>query len=286
MQLLKQSLSFFIAVVFLLFPSVTVLAGESEDSSPEETDNTISSAPELDISEADDPFVMCVSLPGETPFVIDPYEQEGKGQLYSDEFVIENHGSSDVRLIFTSIGVAFHGQGEFVPLAIPFDETVASRAKDIYMTMRFPDRDAAVIVITDVTRSDAPQFILEAAGQERSRLVFQYTGNINHAPELPWKAGDVRVEFQYRLEPVIDLQEAEPPTEDTPEESPEEMETPSELTSSADEAISQNEETENPVAPEVSTESTTESLPAEPDPVGAPAESEEIAQATTEPEKL
>jgi hypothetical protein len=172
--------------------------------------------PELPDGEA----VLNVAIPVTVNITIDPFEIDGRGQVYSEAYEIRNHGDTDVILTLSDFEVIFANNTDFEALTASFDETSGSDLKAIYMLLHLGRADIPPIVMTDANAGPI-SVPLAAAGEgvldEGIALSLYFSGGVNHEPRVKWQSGDVKIRLTYRLEavPVLEdeiIQEAEEET--------------------------------------------------------------------------
>lgn len=164
--------------------------------------------------------VLNVIVPTRVTITIDPLELDGQGQIYSNIYNIINYGEVDVLLTFTDIKVTFSDDENFEALNQPFNERINSDLKSIYMLMNFGRADVPPTIITDPGRTGEISIPLSAAqndAAETSRVLLNFSGSVNHLPEIPWQNDDVSISLTYTLETV-------PPPDEIIPASPEEEE--------------------------------------------------------------
>lgn len=177
--MLKKVTAFVIAMIyFTVLPAFVADAGEG-------TDETIS-----------------LTLPISLSFVIDPFELEERGQIYSDEYVIENHGTTGVFFAITDVKIYFANDTDFVPLVSPFDVYTESSLKEIYLELDFNRADIPSFILTDLSSTETSGFVIDSSEDGLSSVILTITGNVNPNPLNPWAAGDVVISIAYKLGPV------------------------------------------------------------------------------------
>ena len=112
----------------------------SQEHEPSENPEELENVGEDDIVNVDAP----VSI----DFVLDPFEVAGRGQVFSEEFIIENQGNSDVMITFADITVTFANETDFKPLSEPFAGGWGDGMKSIYLLLDFGREDIPPVVAT------------------------------------------------------------------------------------------------------------------------------------------
>lgn len=218
-----------VLTVLLLF----VLFVPASAASEEVPALSISAQGEADVM---DP-ILNLKLPMDLPFVLDPYEVNKQGTLYSKEFVVENLSQVDVWLTFETIDVVFANDVDFKALTEPFGPSEIAPEKSVYLEILFGDEvlleeeestappaakapaasatdgeeDKRIhsIVATDPDRPEMEPILLKAAHfnangeviapSEQGRLIFRLSGSINPEPEVDWSPGDVKISIGYLI---------------------------------------------------------------------------------------
>lgn len=161
--------------------------------------------------------ILDIQVPYDLPFMIDPIERSGNGQVYSETFRIDNYGGTDVYVHFTSIQYIFANGEDFFSLDEPFDVDKESPLKELYMTLEYENHDRSPFVIRDFEQAELEPILLEAAEydddgnfialRENSTVRFHFSGSVNHAPLEPWASGDVKVSIRYSIEELDNSEE-------------------------------------------------------------------------------
>ena len=163
-----------------------------------------------------------VMLPTSVVITIDPFEISKKGHVHSGTYAIKNLGDTDVLISFTDMRVTFANDRDFEALALPFDESGESKLKSLYLLLDFGRNDADPIVLTDKARENEASFSIRAAQNDpdgADSLSLSFSGSVNHAPAVEWKAGDVSIRLTYLIRAVPPIEtESETPPDELPEE--------------------------------------------------------------------
>jgi hypothetical protein len=150
--------------------------------------------------------VLHVTVPRTLDFVIDPFEIDGKGQIYSEAGIIENRGDTDVLLTFSDITVIFENGADIESMDRPFDEYgyAGPMRKALYMLLGFGRQDVPPLVLTDETaRMYPPDILLGAAGSGTDSCTLGLSGSVNCDIDAGWKNGDVKISLNYHMEVVF-----------------------------------------------------------------------------------
>ncbi len=233
---MKNMRSFYATLLagLLLFPSQTVfseaeaLGGPDEIASPGIYNGSESPAEddEKDAASTTDGLYN-VTLPVNLDFTIDHLEIRGRGSVFSEPYMVENHGDVDVALVVTGVEVTPSEGVDIEPLSEPFDMETESDAKAIYILMDFGRDGIEPVVMTAPENSVMPVIPLYAFGRENSFCTISISGSVNPYPEEKWAAGDVKIKLIYTIEPLEAEEEAfeeemsdEDPVSEEPAEEP------------------------------------------------------------------
>ena len=144
--------------------------------------------------------VINVVVPLSLDFVIDPIELAGRGSVYSETYMIENHGDADVIITFSNIAITFANDTDFVPLSQPFGDRMGEPLKAIYMLLDFGRPEIGSVVATAESSNEPLSALLTAGGNELSFCSLTISGNLNPSPSKNWANGDVRISLTYGIE--------------------------------------------------------------------------------------
>lgn len=142
-----------------------------------------------------------LQIPQKLEVVIDPWEMDGKGQIYSEEYMIRNDGETPGTLTLSNLACKVSEQSGAV--------VTANRAgihdnseKSIYMQMVFGNGDRVEL------SEDRSTYQVELQPGEELSICFE--GEVNEYASESWQDGDVAVTVVYSWS-------AKPATDDTEE---------------------------------------------------------------------
>lgn len=148
-----------------------------------------------------------IEVPTELPFVIDPFEITGRGQVYSQDFQIINRSAERVKVTLTEIKYSFKNNKDFRAVSALEDIDDTSDKKDIFLTLDI-EETGETLAITDQSPLKNYSFLLasgngdgEESG-ESDRITFSIGGSVNPSPRSEWYRNDVRIEILYTFEPA------------------------------------------------------------------------------------
>lgn len=132
----------------------------------------------------------CLQIPEKLKVIIDPWEIDEKGQIYSEPFAVKNTGESSgiLTLSFTCTlnkadGVSIRETGEGLRY---------SEEKLIYMKAVLGNGEECIFT------EEGAECQVELQPEEELSLWFE--GNVNENAEEPWKDGDVEIKGVYSWE--------------------------------------------------------------------------------------
>jgi hypothetical protein len=143
--------------------------------------------------------IISVIIPTTVDFTLDPLELAGRGQIYSESFVIENRGENSVLLTLSDIRVTFANRVDFEAVPLPFGEDLQTERKALYLALDFGRTDISPIILTDTEHPANVRIPLFDVDTEFSTAALSFTGNINSPAELDWLPGDVHIAMMYTL---------------------------------------------------------------------------------------
>lgn len=150
--------------------------GDKKESEPEE--------PAAD----EKPAVGNLEIPQKMAIVIDPWEIDGKGQIYSEQYMVKNTGKTDGVLTLTSRVCKSWDKSEVV---VKTDKRGLhdDKVKAVYMEMEYGNGDK-VILSEDETKYQAEL----KPGEE---FAVRFIGEVNENASESWKDSDVTVDVVY-----------------------------------------------------------------------------------------
>ncbi|MCI8940331.1 MAG: hypothetical protein HFH12_10150 [Dorea sp.] len=150
--------------------------GDKKESEPEE--------PAAD----EKPAVGNLEIPQKMAIVIDPWEIDGKGQIYSEQYIVKNTGKTDGVLTLTSRVCKLWDKSEVI---VKTDKRGLhdDKVKAVYMEMEYGNGDK-VILSEDETKYQAEL----KPGEE---LAVRFIGEVNENASESWKDSDVTVDVVY-----------------------------------------------------------------------------------------
>lgn len=158
-----------------------------------------------------DDTVYNVAFPADTTAYFDPGNLSGRGQIFSDEFEIENYGNRDVAIQISGIEILYAQPEEAYQISAQDITDHRSETKSIHLEMVWKDAAGTVQKVLNIAEG-APEgsvLFLEASEygadgefirlQDGSRGSFSFTGTLNANPDLEWADGEIILRFAYEI---------------------------------------------------------------------------------------
>lgn len=185
-------------------------------------DNAPSSDLALDEALGIEPIVN-VKVPENISFVIDPFEVNGRGQIFSDDLPVTNFSNVDVIVKIKSLHYTFKNDTDFVCLDQPYDYFSHSTLKAVNMLLKSDVPEFEDFVITNrVDEAPSFEFYLAASTydetntwmslNEGSEMKFSLGGTVSEAPDIPWESDDIILTIDFDVTPIFPEPPAPAPT--------------------------------------------------------------------------
>lgn len=141
------------------------------------------------------PAVIHLQIPQKMGVVIDPWELEGKGQIYSEQYTIQNMGETKgiLTLSFTCRAVE---EGE-VTVKANGEKLHEDENKSIYIEMVFGDGNRIIL------SPEGSKYQTEL--QPGEELIVWFSGEVNENACEQWRDGDIFIEGRYTWEESQDI---------------------------------------------------------------------------------
>lgn len=131
--------------------------------------------------------MLSLQIPQKMEVIIDPWELDGKGQIYSEKYMIQNTGSATGTLILSFVcrtqensGVTFRQEKK----GLHDDEK-----KNVYMELVLGDENKIIL-----SQEESEYKVELKAGEE---LSVSFTGEVNENVSEQWKDGSIVIEGSY-----------------------------------------------------------------------------------------
>lgn len=162
---------------------------EAEKSSKIETETEKPDAAGTErVADEDRENRVCLQIPQKLDLMIDPFEINGKGQIYSENFIIKNAGTGAGILTLSNI-VCKPGDESEVTVVTDNEGMHATYEKYVYAKIVFGNGDEIVL-----SQEGSEYEIRLLPGEE---LHFCYSGEVNENALQSWKEHDVTVGVIY-----------------------------------------------------------------------------------------
>lgn len=200
---MKKYLAIFAAFLIGIYAGLPQAALAGNGGGPEE------SPPDVTPSEAGKAEIERLRIPHSWVIVIDPFEIDGKGQIYSGKYTIENAGEEKGTLILHSLACTPE-KGSGVVVKQSKQGIHEGEKKKLYLEMVFDNGDRVVF---------SPEGMEYRAELEPGEtLSFSFSGELNENAVGSWKDGDVGVSAEYSWEPEEVAAESRENRQEKPEE--------------------------------------------------------------------
>lgn len=123
-------------------------------------------------------------MPEETTVVIDPWEIDGRGQVYSERYGVRNEGNMAGTLVLSNLACFSKGQEKTV-VKTDKEGIHNGREKSIYIELVFENGDRVAF-----GQDNSRYTVRLEPGEE---LVFQFAGEVNENAAGLWQDGDIAV---------------------------------------------------------------------------------------------
>lgn len=174
---------------------MTALAGQIEDgqdagselSDLKEEQPEALEDDEKDTTDGERSDLASLLLPEKLGVVLDPWEMDGKGQIYSEEYTIQNVGEAPGTLVLSFACKPMENSGVIVRQekeGLNEDES-----KSLYMKIVFGNDEQLIL------SEEFSEYLIEIEPGEELSVCFQ--GELNENAAEPWKDGDIEVEGVY-----------------------------------------------------------------------------------------
>lgn len=128
-----------------------------------------------------------LQMPEETAVVIDPWEIDGRGQVYSEQYTVRNEGNTAGMLVLSNLTCFSKGQEKAV-IKTDKEGIHNGREKSVYIELVFENGDRMVF-----GQDDSRYIARLEPGEE---LVFRFAGEVNENAAGLWQDGDIAVSME------------------------------------------------------------------------------------------
>lgn len=132
--------------------------------------------------------IVSLQVPVRVRIIVDPYEIDGNGQIYSEQYVIRNMGSAAGTLTLSNV-IRIPTEQDEITGRTENEGLHSGWEKSINMEMVFGNGDKMVFA----QEGSAYEVELES-GEE---LAFWFAGEVNENAFQPWRCGDIAVMIDY-----------------------------------------------------------------------------------------
>lgn len=155
--------------------------------------------------------IYSVSFPTNTKAVLDPGNVSGRGQIFSERYVVENYGNTDVMVRIKNITVYYKSEESIYEFSEDVITNHNSGVKKLNINMVWENKgigNQRVLHISEGERDEDVLFLQSAQYDENENFVaitdeskglFYFTGTVNANPDLVWEDGEITVTFDYEV---------------------------------------------------------------------------------------
>lgn len=181
------------------------------------TSSEIKSSEETEVKIEDD--IINVSFPANIHAYLDPENLSGKGQVFSDSYIIKNYGSRDLSIKIKNIDINYWSNEYIYEFSKEKITATSSQIKKINVDMIWENKSENKKKVLKIFDSEPNQCVLTLKAakydnegkfielNDSSIGTFYFTGTINSNPNLVWKDGEITLDFDYEIVSKEDVNE-------------------------------------------------------------------------------
>lgn len=202
-------------------------------------------------------YIYNVSFPASTTACLDPGNASGKGQIFSEQYLVENLGNTDVLIKIKNITITYHDTEDAYELLKDAVTDNHSMIKKLNINMIWRNEEETTEKVLNVTEGVLDEYVLllREEAYEGSTGVFYFTGTMNANRDIDWEDNELNVRFDYEIvnahgvesiiEDTKETQDIENETEENSAELTEATTTTEQETESIIESIEETTESES-----------------------------------------
>ena len=133
---------------------------------------------------------LSLQVPQEIEIVMDPWEMDGKEQIYSNEYIVKNCGETEGHLVLSEL--TCNAQTEEIHIQTDKERIHTGDEKSLYMEMVFGDGEKIIL-----SQEDSRYETDLEPGEEVS---FCFLGEVNEYAPVDWTGSDITVNVVYSWE--------------------------------------------------------------------------------------
>lgn len=161
---------------------------EDKETLPGDIQNESGDSMKGESADNEEPKSENLQIPQKMAVVIDPWEMDGQGQIYSEQYVVRNAGETAGILTMTGSVCESQEQNDVI-VRTDKEGLHDDEAKSIYMEMEFGSGEKIVL------SRESSEY--QAELQPGEELLICFTGEVNEYASDEWKDGDVTVGVVY-----------------------------------------------------------------------------------------
>ncbi len=155
--------------------------------------------------------VYVVSFPANIRAYLDPGNLSGKGQVFSDVYVIKNYGNKDLSIKITNIDVNYWSDEYVYEFSKEKVTATSSQVKRLNVDMIWENKKKREKRVLNILDSEPNQNVLHlkaAKYNKEGEFVelnddsigsFYFTGTLNANPNFTWEDGEITLGFDYEI---------------------------------------------------------------------------------------
>lgn len=181
---------------------------DNQDAAENESvsDNQLSALPDQE----ENPVIQ-IEIPTKLPFMIDPFELGGYGQIYSTDFYITNKSNFPIDINISDVTCT--ANDDTIKLSdTPIASDSTSTEKEIYLFMKWAEKqigeggEITNAYVNDSHEADSDTDVLTADKEwapkiihlePQENIMFKLDGSITTMAEKSWKDKDISIELRY-----------------------------------------------------------------------------------------
>ncbi len=165
-------------------------------------------------NEAEESCIYNVAFPTGTKAFLDPDNLSGRGQIFSDDFKVENYGNTDVAIKIKNIEVYYRSTEDVYEFSEEKVSDHHSHIKKLNVDVVWKNEVEKTERVLNVLEGISDKYVLFlkaskydengsfAGPSDGSTGSFYFTGTLNSNPELVWEDGEVQISFDYEIENI------------------------------------------------------------------------------------
>lgn len=155
--------------------------------------------------------IVNVSFPANIHAYLDPGNLSGKGQVFSDSYVIKNYGNTDLSIKIKNIDINYWSDEYEYEFSKEKITATPSQVKRLNVDMVWENKREKKKNVLNILDSEPNQYVLSLKAAKYSKDgefiglnegsigSFYFTGTLNANPNLVWEDGEITLGFDYEI---------------------------------------------------------------------------------------